>query len=157
MIATYAEEGILIREFTAARQANLFGQFKQNYFSGQIEIRDSQGKVYTFWMYLGRIIYATGGVHPVRRWKRYINQYCPNIPTDNKTLSDILSKITLTGNQNLSWEYILLDLWLKEEKISREQLLGILHSLMCEIIFDLSQSGSITYWAKSDTLALNLL
>jgi len=154
-MATYPEEQILIREFTAARQANLFAQFKQNYFSGQIEIKDSQGREYTFWMYLGRIIYSTGGLHPVRRWKRYVNLYCPNIPTDNKTLSDILSKLTLTGNQNLSWEYLLLDLWLREEKMTREQLLRILNSLICEIIFDLSQSGGITYQVKSDTLALN--
>jgi chemotaxis family two-component system response regulator PixG len=152
---TYTEERVLIREFTAARQVSFFAEFKQNYFSGQIEIRDSQGREYTFFMYLGRIIYATGGVHQVRRWKRYINQYCPNIATDNETLAAILSKFKSTENPSLSWEYLLLALWLKQEKISREQLLRIIHYIICEIIFDLSQIGEITYLAKSETLVVN--
>ncbi|MCS6782963.1 MAG: response regulator [Gloeomargarita sp. SKYBB_i_bin120] len=34
--------------------------------------------VWRFYLFLGRLVYATGGVHPVRRWRRLWPQYCPN-------------------------------------------------------------------------------
>ncbi|MCS7031487.1 MAG: response regulator [Gloeomargarita sp. SKYG116] len=34
--------------------------------------------VWQFYLFMGRLVYATGGVHPVRRWRRLWPQYCPN-------------------------------------------------------------------------------
>ena len=30
-----------------------------------------------FYLFMGRLVYATGGVHPVRRWRRLGSQYLP--------------------------------------------------------------------------------
>ncbi len=152
---TYTKEKVLIQDFTARQQANLFNQFKQNYFTGQIQVQDLRGVEYTFYLYLGRIIYATGGIHQVRRWKRLVNQYCPTIDLDNKSLSSVLFKIKPIDDLALPWEYLLLDFWVREEQITREQLVLIIRSVVSEILFDLSQSGRIKYSIKTQKTAFN--
>ncbi|NJO43713.1 MAG: hypothetical protein HC865_24840 [Cyanobacteria bacterium RU_5_0] len=47
-------------------------------FSGQlIWIAPGDEKKWSFYLYSGRIFYATGGTHPVRRWARNLATYCP--------------------------------------------------------------------------------
>lgn len=36
--------------------------------------------VWQFYVFMGRLVYATGGVHPVRRWRRLWPQYCQEMP-----------------------------------------------------------------------------
>jgi len=151
---TNTNQLIFLQEFTASQQVSLFRQLKQNYFSGQIQI-NAQGSEYTFYLYLGRIIYATGGVHKVRRWKRHITQYCKNIQLDNESLAKVISIFRQTENIVLPWEYHVLDAWIKEEKITREELLGLTRSLVSEVLWDLSQIGSISYLVKPDTVYLD--
>ncbi len=145
-----------IQEFTPSQQAPLFHQLKLSYFTGQIQIRDARGLEYTFYLYLGRIIYATGGRHKVRRWKRHINQCCRDLNVDNESLGVILSTVKPAEEFPLPWEYLLLDFWLKEGKITREQLLRFIRSLVSEVLLDLSQSGKINYFTVAyNTKSLN--
>ena len=79
---TTAKDGMshtrkLIKNFTVKQQTKLFESLKQAKFSGQIVITNSQDIVWVFYLYLGRIMYATGGLHPIRRWRRNLAAYCP--------------------------------------------------------------------------------
>ncbi len=146
---------MVIQEFKASEQANLFNQLKLNYFTGQLEIKDDREIEYTFYLYLGRIIYATGGSHQVRRWKRQVSQHLGDFKIDNESLSSLLLNTKAPNELALSWEYLVLDLLLKENKITREQLIQLINSLVSEILFDLSQSGYTSYIVKKSKTSLN--
>ena len=79
---TTAKDGIShtrtrIQQFDSAKQLEFFESLKQAKFSGQLAIYDSQDTSWILYLYLGRIVYATGGIHPVRRWRRNLVAYCP--------------------------------------------------------------------------------
>lgn len=111
---------ISIQEFTASKQAGFFDTLKQPRFSGQLVLTDNRGEQWFFYLYLGRIMYATGGTHPVRRWRRHIALYLPQIASQ---LSSLQLDLASLGSQDfrLCWEYQLLCLWVEQQKISREQ------------------------------------
>ena len=50
---------------------------KQERFSGQVLVKEQAGQEWNFYLFLGRILYATGGAHPVRRWRRNYNDGRP--------------------------------------------------------------------------------
>ncbi len=63
-----------------------------------------------FYLYLGRLVYATGGVHPVRRWRRLWPQHCPghhpapqrvqgNLPWDYQMVAQALTQGAMTKEQ----------------------------------------------------------
>lgn len=112
-------------------------------FSGQLVCSDLTGHKWIFYLSQGQIIYATGGVHPVRRWRRNLVRYCRYIPTYRLAWQ---SGLALVDNSALTfgWEYALLNLWVSQQKISRDQALAVIRSTITEILFDLMQVADVT-------------
>lgn len=135
---------ISIQEFTASKQAGFFENLKQPRFSGQLVLTAPKGEQWFFYLYLGRLIYATGGSHPVRRWRRHVAVYLPQIVSHLSTLQLDLANLR---NQDfrLCWEYQLLCLWVEQQKISREQAARLIRSLIVEVLFDITQTMEVTY------------
>lgn len=142
---------ISIQEFTASKQAGFFDTLKQPRFSGQLVLTDNKGEQWFFYLYLGRIMYATGGTHPVRRWRRHIALYLPQIASQ---LSSLQLDIASLGNQDfrLCWEYQLLCLWVEQQKISREQAARMIRSVIVEVLFDITQTMEVTCELRQDNL-----
>ena len=92
-------------------------------------------------------MYATGGIHPVRRWRR---NFIAQIPEMASELSKLLQGSADVLNFKTCWEYELLCLWIEQEKINREQIAGIIHSAMVEMFFDMSQAVQVTYEFKRE-------
>jgi chemotaxis family two-component system response regulator PixG len=95
---TTAEDGTShtrthVRQFTATKQIELFESLKGSRFSGQLVIYDTQDCTWVIYLYLGRIVYASGGGHPIRRWRRHLVAYCPERLTDAEELQIDLAKI----------------------------------------------------------------
>jgi len=131
-----------IREFIGTRQSNLFQTLKQPQFTGELILESARGEQWTFYLYLGRIIYATGGKHPVRRWTRNVTKYAPVLITDLATIEkSILNKDSLAK----CWEYELLNYWLQKEEVTRQQLSQIIRSAIVEILFDVTQAMEIVF------------
>lgn len=126
-------------EFIASRQSKLFQPLKQLQFTGQMIFRDDKGTEWTFYLYLGRILYATGGIHPVRRWKRNLLVYFPEIAKTQESQS--IDEELLKGS--IGWEYQLLCLWLKQDKITYQDASKMVTSVTIEILFDLTQAPQI--------------
>lgn len=119
-------------------------------FTGRILVKSSCGQEWTFYLYQGRILYATGGLHPVRRWQRHLASFCPQTQVEQLNLSDELA--------NSAWEYQVLSLWLKQQKISREQANKMIQALVAEVLFDILLSGQVIYQTQPEnTLPLQLL
>jgi chemotaxis family two-component system response regulator PixG len=138
---------VSIREFVGTRQASLFQTFKQPQFTGQLILVNSQQQEWTFYLYLGRILYATGGEHPVRRWKRNLLTFAPNLGDKLSSLDEKTKKEIV--NQEC-WEYYLLSSWLEQGLLNRQQLSQIIRSIIVEILFDLTQSIEVTFEIKAN-------
>jgi two-component system, chemotaxis family, response regulator PixG len=117
---------------------NLVNEFKtctQLQYNGKLNINSSKGSQWTFYYRLGRIVWATGGTHPFRRWRRHLAQNCPQIDVDKLQLR----------SQDLSidyWDYSLLEIFYKKQKIQREQINSIVDNTIAELLFDLALQGN---------------
>ncbi|BAZ10677.1 response regulator receiver protein [Calothrix sp. NIES-4071] len=116
----------------------LLNEFKtctRLYYNGKLDIELCTGYKFSFYYRLGRIVWASGGAHPLRRWKRNIAQYCPQINLDTIKLQ--------ADSQDIEyWDYQVLEALYKNQKIKREQVIQIIYSTIGELLFDLTQQTS---------------
>ncbi|MBH8561313.1 response regulator [Nostoc sp. CENA67] len=120
---------------------NILDEFKtctQLQYNGQLNIKSSKGHQWTFYYRLGRLVWATGGTHPFRRWRRYMAQYCPQVDVDKMQLR----KQDISINH---WDYRLWEILYKKQKIQREQINAIVESTIAELLFDLAQQTNFVY------------
>jgi two-component system, chemotaxis family, response regulator PixG len=114
---------------------NLLDEFKtctQLQYNGQLNIKSSKGRQWSFYYRLGRIVWATGSDHPFRRWRRNMAQYCPDIDIDKIRCRDEDIAISY-------WDYNLLEILYKRQKVQREKIHAIVESTIAELFFDLAQ------------------
>ncbi|MBD2770802.1 response regulator [Iningainema tapete] len=112
-------------------------QCTQLQYSGKLDIESAKGHKWTLYYRLGRIVWATGGTHPLRRWRRQMAQHCPSINADKIRLS----------KENLSidyWDYRLLAILHQEQNIQREQIKAIVENTITEVLFDINQQANFT-------------
>ncbi|MEH2022287.1 response regulator [Nostoc sp.] len=117
---------------------NLVNEFKtctQLQYNGKLNIKSSKGSQWTFYYRLGRIVWATGGTHPFRRWRRQMAQNCPEIDVDKLQLR-------LQDLSSDYWDYRLLEILYKKQKIQREQINSIVDNTIAELLFDLALQGN---------------
>ena len=136
---------IPISEFTASKQAGLFEILKQPRFSGQLVLTSPRKQKWIFHLYMGRLMYATGGGHPVRRWRRNLVIQCPQMVSQ---VSAGLKELNIPNS--ICWEYELLCLWVEQKRITREQAATVIQSVISEVLFDVTQAMKITYEIKRD-------
>ncbi|MBW4638287.1 MAG: response regulator [Gloeocapsa sp. UFS-A4-WI-NPMV-4B04] len=122
-----------------------FSALKQERFSGKLLIKDSLGHEWVFYLFLGRILYATGGMQPVRRWRRNLTFFCPQIE---------LNQLKMSSASNISWEYQLLYSGVEQQQISREQVAKIIGAIAAEVLFDVIQAGEVTIDVKQENLSV---
>lgn len=143
-LLTRRSDAPLIRDFDASKQTELFVTLKQLQFSGQLVLTDVMGRGWVFYLHRGFIVYASGGDHPMRRWKRNSAIYLPQQPTD---ISALQYELVNTGAEDFRgcWQYQLLCLWVEKQKITTEQAAKVVWSTMVEVLFDITQANQITY------------
>jgi two-component system, chemotaxis family, response regulator PixG len=146
-----SQNRIRIQQFTATQQIEFFESLKESKFSGQLIISDVQDISWIFYLYLGRIIYASGGIHPVRRWRRQLVAYCPEVLVNIGEIQTALSNIA-TENSRICWEYQLLSLWIDQNKISRDRATKVIYATVVEVLFDVSQAIQVTCETIPDSL-----
>ena len=105
-------------------------------YSGKLNIKSSKGHKWIFYYRLGRIVWATGGTHPFRRWRRHMTQHCPEIDIDQMQLN---SKDLSTSNDY--WDYKLLEVLHEKQKIKREHINSVVEKTIAELLFDLAQQA----------------
>jgi two-component system, chemotaxis family, response regulator PixG len=120
--------------------SNLLDEFKTCtllQYSGKLDIKTAKGHRWTFYYRLGRIVWATGGIHPFRRWRRHMAQYCPEVDVDKIQLRAEDTQIDY-------WDYRLLEVLHEKQRIKREQINSIVESTIAELLFDLAQQANFT-------------
>jgi len=137
---------IPIKEFIGTRQTTLFQSLKQPQFTGELIFGSSKGEEWIFYFYLGRIIFATGGTHPVRRWIRNVARFVPILITQISSLDE---NVINQKSFRKFWEYELLSYWLKQEEVTRQQLSSIIKNIIIEILFDITQRMEVVFQLNS--------
>lgn len=138
-----------ITEFTAYKQAGFFDTLKQPRYSGQLELTSTGDRQWLFYLYLGRIVYATGGIHPVRRWRRNLSIYFPHIPSHMGAIQAELDNIS-SQDLSICWEYQLLCLWVEQQKVTLEQAAKMIRATIVEVLFDVTQAMQVSCKLSSE-------
>ncbi len=113
----------LLEEFQACTQLR---------YSGKLAIKSPQESHWSFYYRFGRIIWATGGNHPSRRWYRQMINYCPNVD-----ISKI--KIRAVDLALEHWDYQSIIALYRRDKIDFKQVETIAQNVIEELLFDLAQ------------------
>lgn len=162
-IVQYAEQLLAVRRASGADQAkqhtssdrkpteyhsidtlvNELSALKSAQFTGRLLITSASKQEWKFYLHQGRILYATGGAHPVRRWQRHLAAYCPQIQVNQLNLSAELFA-------REAWEYQIFGLWLKQQQMSREQVAQVIRDSVTEVLFDILQAGQVKYQTQSE-------
>ncbi len=140
---------IPFKQFTALKQTGFFENLKQPRFSGELLLIDPRQTKWVFYLYLGRLVYATGGNHPVRRWRRNLFAYFPHIPSHMAAIQGDIDRLELDHYNNY-WEYELLCFWVEQQKVSLEQAAKMIRQNIVEVLFDVTQAMQVTCELKPD-------
>lgn len=112
---------------------------QQQQFTGKIGAIATDNQQWGLYFCLGRLIWATGGLHLIKRWQRLITQYCPQID---------LQKCNVPTNSPELGDYHLLINLVKQQKIKGEEAVRIIRNTVTEVLFDLLQQerlGQLTF------------
>jgi two-component system, chemotaxis family, response regulator PixG len=94
-----------------------------------------------FYLYLGRLIYATGGTHRARRLFRAIKQHCPDAITE--------SWLRSLTNLPEPWEFYLIDQAIKQSKIDSEKAKALIVTSVQEVLYTLIDQGHLVTSRKT--------
>ncbi|ARV57419.1 response regulator [Nostocales cyanobacterium HT-58-2] len=105
---------------------------------------DNQWHLYFF---LGRLLYATGDVHRVRRWHRAVMQDCPGLKLHAPHLTE-----------NEFWEYYLLEEGISQNRLTLTQAKSIVSKIVHEVLFTLiGHSNLRSFWLPKKIHPIALL
>jgi len=88
----------------------------------------------------GRLLFATDGFHPVRRWKRNIRQFCPKWQPD-------FSKI----ENNLLWEYELLHQGVRDKTLQVNEAKTVIRAIAKEVFFNIACGNQWQFHWQSES------
>lgn len=138
-----------INLLNVSKPVRFLESLKRLRFSGQLVFTSSQEQQWFFFLYLGQIIYATGGNHPVRRWQRNLAINCPQIAVNSAVIQR-----ELPGSEDNTlincWEYQLLCSWVAQGKITDQQAAKMIRAVITEVLFDVVQASRVIYQVNQD-------
>ncbi len=138
------------QHITIAAVTNKLTSLKQIRFTGWLVLKGPLGQQWVFYLYLGRIIYATGGAHRVRRWQRNLATYCFNVSLNQIQQLKLPAEIEPSDTGTSCWEHQLLCLWMQQQRITREQVVKMIQVSILEVLFDVNQALHVTCNIKQD-------
>jgi chemotaxis family two-component system response regulator PixG len=107
--------------------------------------RDKALSDWNLLFYMGRLVYASGGTHPVRRWYRALKHYCPDVVN-----SDWLNTAATT---EVYWEVDLINQLVNNNLITTNQAKSVAHSIIQEVLFAIIDQRSLTIQWNENTRA----
>ncbi len=134
---------------TLDRLATQLSEMKHQLFSGCAVLKSQDGQDWCLYLYLGRILYASGGLHPMRRWVRNSTLAGVDVSTAQdlqmriEALSDI-SALTATEKESC-WEYYSLLNWAKQSRIQRKSLIEHIQRTIVEVLFDIVRAERVSF------------
>ena len=100
----------------------------QKHQTGELVVESAMGESWKLYFYSGRLIYATGGKHPVRRWYRSLRRH-------SKEFSN--RWFTTMHTPGDYWEVDFIHQAVQRQYISVNQAKGMFHSIVDEVVLSL--------------------
>ncbi len=116
--------------------------------TGELVVTDDDESVpdWNIYFYLGRLVYATGGKHRVRRLARAVRQHAHNI-----NIQDLLKQVNPATE---AWELKLIERAIQAQQLTTEQARAIIQSSIHEVFYSLSeQKQPKASWKPLDSLS----
>ena len=118
-------------------------QLTEGQFSGSLNCDAVHMARQRLFFVAGRLVWAGGGMHRLRRWRRLLKQVCPEA---------IFALAQLTPDLPTPiWEYEALRGLLSENHISRDQARRLITLQISEVLFDIVQSWSLAERYEAQT------
>jgi hypothetical protein len=114
----------LIEELSAIQE-------QQKQLTGVFTIKSSADRHWQLYFCLGKLVWADGGCHIYRSWRRYLTQFCPQVNINHITLRDTI--------EPEHPHYHLLTVLLMRKMVKNEQIKALISLKTKEIIFDILQ------------------
>lgn len=100
-------------------------------FTGVLNVQISLRPKWSIYFYRGRLVWATGGSHPWRRWRQNMLRYCSGID---------LKSFSISNTDNIDClQYQILSILVKRQQITREQIEAVVKNVVTEVLFDILQ------------------
>jgi chemotaxis family two-component system response regulator PixG len=110
-------------------------QLSRGEFNGRLDVQSDKGQKWGLFFCYGRLIWATGGSHPARRWRRILIKHCPEIAP---------SAIGFRESDSYEcWQYQALRVLVKGERVAQKQIVAAIADTIEEVLFDIIQQGAL--------------
>ena len=110
----------------------------QQQFTGRLTLQIPQGEQWQLYFGMGRLLWASGGKQPRRRWHRQIAHACKQnslkVPYSEGNLRE--------GDHYECWDFHLLLALHKRKILSSEQVKAVMMGVIAEVLFDLHYQGA---------------
>ena len=109
-----------------------------------ITLDTHQTSGWQIYFYLGRIVWATGGSHPLRRWFRTLREHCPELLSDQWSRRILKQVAAQPDHNNAYWEVQILSQAFHSGTINLSQAQAVVQSYVQEIFFGLIEHADLT-------------
>ncbi|MDB9313737.1 response regulator [Spirulina sp. CS-785/01] len=110
--------------------------YSHNKFTGKLSLQLVTGEQWELYFSLGRLVWATGGFHPVRRWLRQLWRCCPDISP---------SQLNLRRSDRWEcWDYQVLAVLIQRQLSPTKAVVAAMLGMITEVLFDISQTWELT-------------
>jgi two-component system, chemotaxis family, response regulator PixG len=101
--------------------ARTLASISQQRATGELQLGTDK-QAWRLYFFHGRLVYATGNLHQVRRWRRAMKQQCPDYVPDMMPSGEL-------------WEYQLLSQSVAQNQLSMQQAQGVIKISLEEVLF----------------------
>ncbi|HTL90370.1 MAG TPA: response regulator [Leptolyngbya sp.] len=129
---------MLVDDSSTDSPSGLLGIRSRMQFSGRLDVC-TNGQQWSLYLYMGRLIWATGGPHPRRRWHRYLTQHCPQLSPGTIALGSSDPTLLPATDHLPCQDYHTLAILVKRHQISPEQAVAVIRSTVIDVLFDIIQ------------------
>ncbi len=126
--AEYLPLGYMTSSDPCQRFFNRLETYHQTGFTGRLRLANSRGS-WSIYYKLGNFTWASGGIHPLRRWRRQFMLCCDRLPE--------LSLARSVDESLECWDYNVLNQLLQQQQLSEQQHRSIVCGTILEVLFDL--------------------
>lgn len=98
-------------------------------FTGQLVVSSPQGQRWNLLFVGGRVVGDGQGSHPIRRWRRQLSQFCPELETDVQLKLSQQSPAGACDLESLLWD----------RGLQRSQINAVIEGSLSELFFDIAQ------------------
>jgi len=110
--------------------------YRKQQFTGRLDVRAATGQQWILYLSLGFLVWAAGGVHPIRRWRRQLFRCGHQAYAGQVVLRE--------ADEFECWDYHGLTLLSQRQEIAEQQIIAVIHGIISEVLFDIVQAIAVS-------------